>query len=392
MKQKWKLLIPDWGGLDNLWENRQPFCLWPVGNQPFIAHWMDRAVIENIENIEIYVSDRPTAVRDYLNGGAYWSRNVTVIPIQSDNKAPNEAIPIFGLPRENRIHASITSTSDLFKHWLELNRNWVQHIDEYELGIETPICSGGWVGPQTKIDPRAKLVPPFWIQGKCDVGAHATIGPNAFIGDNTIVDDNAIVRDSIVLPGTMVGRNTELDQVAVDGGLLIDIKRGCRINISDAFILSNLGNRIRKAPLIERLFAILLFVLTAPIVAISQIDWTTIEAHDGKGGAFVLKTGKSGCLLTRRWHWLKEVFKGRMRLIGILPRPLEWSVTEDLELEQRLKKVSPGFLSLSDLHDCHSTDDPNEWVHASYQALGGDKSIAKLIRNNFWRLALKRSA
>lgn len=392
MKKKWRLLIPDWGDLDTLWQNPQPFCLWPIGNQPFIAHWMDRAVVEKIENIEIFVTDRPSSVRDYLNGGAYWSRCVTVTPIPSDEKAPIDAIPIVGLPRENKIDSNLQNPADLYQHWLNLNNLWLKHIDEYELRIETPKCSGGWVGPQTRIHPSAKLVPPFWIQGKCDVGSNATIGPNASVGDNTIIDDNAIVRDSIVLPGTMVGRNTELDRVAVDGGLLIDIKRRCRVNISDSFILSELGDRIRKASLSERLFAMLLFTLAAPIVALSQMDWMLVEAHDGKGGAIALKTGKNGCLLTRRWHWLKEVVKGRMRLIGILPRPLDWSIAEDQELEQRLKQAPPGFLALSDLHDCHSPNDPNEWVHASYQALGGDKSIAKLIRNNFWQLAFKRSA
>jgi len=284
MKLKWRLLIPDWGHLDELWKNPDPFCLWPVGNQPFIAHWMDRAVVENIENVEIYVADRPSAVRDYLNGGAYWSRNVTVIPIRSDEKAPSDAVPVIGLPRENKVHSELENPSDLFQHWLHLNKSWVQKIKEYELRIETPIGNGGWVGPQTRISPSAKLVPPFWIQGKCDVGSNTVIGPNTCIGENTIIDDNAIVRDSIVLPGTMVGRNTQLDQVAADGGLLIDVKRGCRINILDAFILSDLGNRIRKAPLAERLFAILLFTLAAPIVALSKMDWTTIEAHDGKRG------------------------------------------------------------------------------------------------------------
>jgi hypothetical protein len=392
MKLKWRLLIPDWGHLDELWKNPDPFCLWPVGNQPFIAHWMDRAVVENIENVEIYVADRPSAVRDYLNGGAYWSRNVSVFPIRSDEKAPSDAVPVIGLPRENKVHSELENPSDLFQHWLHLNKSWVQKIKEYELRIETPIGNGGWVGPQTRISPSAKLVPPFWIQGKCDVGSNTVIGPNTCIGENTIIDDNAIVRDSIVLPGTMVGRNTQLDQVAADGGLLIDVKRGCRINILDAFILSDLGNRIRKAPLAERLFAILLFTLAAPIVALSKMDWTTIEAHDGKGGALALKTGKSGCLLAKRWHWLKEVFKGRMRLIGILPRPIEWKIEENQELEQRLREASPGFLSLSDLHDCHSADDPNEWVHASYQVLGRDKNIIKLVRNSFWKLAFKRSA
>ncbi len=327
-----------------------------------------------------------------MNGGAYWSRNVSVIPIAAGEKAPEDAIPIVGLPRSNRIESSLENAADLHRHWLNLNAQWLENIDDYDLRIESQRCSGGWIGPSTRINPRARLVPPYWIQGRCDIGANAVIGPNACIAENTIIDDNASVRDSIVLPGTMVGRNTSLDRVAVDGGLLIDAKRGSRVNISDAFILSDLGKRIRRTSLSERLIAMILFALAALIVALSRMDWTTVEAHDGKGGELSLKTGEKGCLLTRRWHWLKEVIKGRMRLIGILPRPLEWSIEEDQELEQRLREADPGFLSLADLHDCHSANDPNEWVHASYQAFEADKNIIRLIRANFWKLAFKRSA
>jgi len=359
------------------------------GNQPFIAHWMDRAVDEDIDSIELYVSDRPSSVREYLNDGAYWSRKVTVTPISDDEKAPDDAIPLVGLPRDNTIEAPISNSADLLEHWLNLNLRWLEQIDYYELRIHKRHESGGWIGPRVRIHPSATLIEPCWIQGDCDIGPGAEIGPGACLGENTIIDQNATVSNSIVLSGTMVGRNTSLDRVAVDGGLLLDTKHGCRVPIADAFILSDIGDRLNKAPFAERLIAMLLFIFASPIVALSKIDWTTLEAHDGTGGALRLKTGKNGCLLARRWHWLKEVFKGRMRLIGILPRPLDWSVENDCELDQRLKEASPGFLSLSDLHDCHNAYEPNEWVHASYQALSGDKNIRKLIRSSFWRLAFK---
>ncbi len=392
MKKKWRLLVPDWGSLDDLWRNPDPFCLWPIGNQPFIAHWMDRAVDESIDAIEIYVSDRPSCVRDYLNGGAYWSRNVTIVPVSADEKAPDDAVPIIGLPRHNKIEHALDNSVDLLRHWLSLNRLWLEQIDQYKLHIEVQHIPGGWIGPHVRIHHKAKLVAPFWIQGKCDIGANAEIGPFACIAENTIIDRNARVRNSIVLSGTMAGRNTSLDQVAVDGGLLLDAKHGCRVPISDTFILSDMGSRIRKAPFYERIFAILLFAIAAPLVALSRIDWTVVEAHDGTGGALKLKTGNKGCLLARRWHWLKEVFKGRMRLIGILPRPMNWTISLNQELDQRLKETSPGFLSLSDLHDCHSASDPDEWIHASYQALNGDKNTSKLIRHSFWRLVFKRAS
>ena len=209
----------------------------------------------------------------------------------------------------------------------------------------------------------------------------AQIEPNACIGENTIIDSNAIVQNSIVLPGTLVGRNTSLDRVAVDGGLLMDIQRGCRVNVSDSFILSDLAWRAKKATIGERIAAILLFAFISPLVALSRIDWTTVEAHDGRGGQLRLKTGVNGRLLCRRWHWLKEVFKGRMRLIGILPRPLEWDIENDRELGQRLKESSPGLFSLADLHGCHEASDANEWVHASYQALEAE-NISRMIRSN----------
>ena len=390
MKKKWKLLVPDWCSLDELWQNPDPFCLWPIGNQSLIAHWMDRAVDEGIDDIDIFISDRPTAVRNFLNSGAYWSRNVKVTPISTDDKAPDDAIPLIGLPHDNTVDSPIATSVDLLRHWLSLNQRWLEQINLYQLRVETPLTERGWVGPQVRIHPSAKLVAPYWIQGKCDIGAHAEIGPFACIGANTIIDENASVRNSIVLPGTMVGRNTSLHQVAVDGGLLLDAKHGCRVPITDTFILSNLGERVHKTSIGERLLAISLFVLATPIVALSHIDWTIVKAHDGVGGALKLKTGKNGCLLARRWHWLKEVFKGRMRLIGILPRPLEWRMEEDLELDQRLKESLPGVLSLSDLHNCHNANEPNEWIHASYQALSGGQNVRKLIRGNFWKLAFMK--
>lgn len=391
MKKNWKLLVPDWCSFDELWQNPDPFCLWPIGNQPLIGHWMDRAVDETIDEIEFYISDRPSAVRDYLNQGAYWSRKITVFPISDDEEGPDDATPLLGLPLDNTIDAPIADSSDLLRHWFRLNQKWLKQIDLYKLRVETAQVEGGWVGPQVRIHPKAKLTAPYWIQGKCDIGAHAEIGPFACIAENTIVDENASIRNSIVLPGTMVGRNTSLQQVAVDGGLLLDTKRGCRVSITDAFILSDLDNRIRKTAFGERLIAFFLFLIAAPLVALSRIDWTIVEAHDGNGGALKLKTGKRGCLIARRCHWLKEVFKGRMRLIGILPRPLEWTTENDHELDQRLKEARPGVLSLSDLHHCHNVDSPNEWIHASYQALSADQNVRKLIRGNFWKIAFMKS-
>ena len=390
MKRAWHLLLPDWSEFDRLWKSEIPFALWPVGNQPLIAYWMDQAVHEEIDAIILYTADRPSELRKFLSDGLFWSRELEVVPIRSDNEAPDDAIPVVGLPRANRLPAPIEGDAGLLKHWLHLNREWLENLDDYSLKIEVQHPAGGWVGPHTRIHPTAKLVAPFWMHGRCEVGAGAQIGPNACIGGNTIIDENAIVRDSFVLPGTMVGSNTTLDQVAVDGGLLLDSKHGCRVPIADAFILSDISDSIASASWTERFMALFLFCLLSPLAALSRIDWSELEAQDGRGGALRLKTGKRGWIILQRLYWLREVVKGRMRLVGILPRPIGWQAeTADKEVAQRLISTTPGVLSLSDIHDCHSPLDPTEWIHASYQALSADKNISKLVRSQIWKIAFK---
>lgn len=390
MKKIWQLLLPDWSEYDTLWQSDHPFSLWPVGSQPLIAYWMDQAVHEGIQHITIYTADRPSELRAFLNGGAYWSRPLQVVPIRSDDEAPEDAMPVVGLPSSNRLPEPIEGEAGLLQHWLRLNKEWLDTLEDHTLKIEVKHPSGGWIGPHVRIHSSAKLVPPFWIQSKCEIGPGAQIGPYACIGENTIIDENAIVQNSVVLPGTMVGCNTSLDAVAVDGGLLLDSKHGCRVAITDSFILSDISESIGSTSWRERLIALTLFCLLSPIAALSRIDWSELEAHDGRGGALRLKTGHKGRLIVRRWHWLKEVIRGRMRLVGILPRPIDWSTeTAGIEVARKLVATPPGVISLSDVHDCHSPFDPAEWIHASYQALSSDKSVSKLIRSQLWKLAFK---
>jgi len=390
MKKSWILFAPDWSQYDTLWESNRSFTLWPVGNKAYIDHWMDEAVNNGIDEIAIYTADRPAELREHLNNGLYWSIPVTIYPLQSDDKAPADAIPIVGLRQKNQTRAPIDSPAGLLQHWMQLNRDWLDNQNEYSQRVERKHPSGGWVGPKTRIHPSAILEAPFWIHGKCDIGPKAHIGPYACIGENAIIDENASVQKSIVLPGTLVGRNVSLDQVAADGGLLLNAKHGCRVPITDAFILSDIGNDLNAPTLFERIIAATLFVFLAPIIALNRMDWSLLEAHDGRGGSIELKTGNHGRLLTRRWYWLKHVISGRMRLIGILPRPLDWSSEADQEVTTRLANTRPGVFALSDLHDCHCSNEPDEWLHASYQALGAEGEATKLVKNNLWKLALKR--
>ena len=80
-------------------------------------------------------------VREFLDGGIYWSRTISVIPLPEDESAPDDAIPVVGLPQDNKIAARLDSPGDLLRHWLHLNLAWLGRIDEYELRIENQRCS-----------------------------------------------------------------------------------------------------------------------------------------------------------------------------------------------------------------------------------------------------------
>ncbi len=96
------LLAPNFAEIDTLWRNPLPFALWPVGPQSLLAHWMDEAVRLGMDEVKIYASDRPAEIRRHLEGGAYWSCKVEVIPLMEDAAAPAEAVRVDHLPGRRR--------------------------------------------------------------------------------------------------------------------------------------------------------------------------------------------------------------------------------------------------------------------------------------------------
>jgi len=369
MKRIQKLFIPDWSAWDTIWGSPLPFCLWPMGNQALLGHWMDRAVADGVDEVQIYTADRPAETRAYLRGGAYWSKAAKVFPIRSDDHAPEDATPLLGLPESNRLEPPMADPASLLRRWLNLNCQWLESLNDYDLTIERRHASGGWIGPRCRIHPAAKLNAPFWIEGWCEIGPEAEVGPYACIGKSSVIDAGAAIRRGILLPGTALGQNTQLEEAGADGGILLDIKRGCRVAIADDFILGKLDKGSGGVSWRERLFAAGLLALLSPFALAAGRSGETLRAHDGAGGTLALEVGKRGPLVLRRWSWLKHVARGRMRLVGVLPRPVGWKLEGNCEIERRLLQTAPGVVSLADAFGCHSPGEPEEWLHASYQAL-----------------------
>ena len=387
----WQLVAPDWSALDTVWKNPQPFVLWPVGHQALVAHWMDEAVRRGFETVELFVADRPAEVRALLEGGAYWSRRLRVIPVASEADAPADALRLTGLPGDENA-ALPGDGQQLLQHWLALQKRWLAQRDTSAVTLDTRHASGGWVGPQAKIHPSAKLTAPFWIGAHATIGAGCEIGPDALIGRNAVLDENVTVRQGCVLSRTYLGRHTELVNAAASGGTLLHFDRGCRVEIAERFILSPVAGDDRGASASQRLMAAALFLLLAPLAKLWCQSWEERVVPTPDGAPIRLRTGTAGPLWVRRWPWLAEIARGNLRWVGILPRAEEAWGLMPAELAAPLRASEPGVFSLADVHGCHDPADPEEWIHAVYQAQRADPKVTATVLKNFWRIAWFKTA
>jgi hypothetical protein len=385
-----RLLAPDFAGLDTIWRNPLPFVLWPIGPQPLLAHWMDDAVRRGFDEVEVYVADRPTAVRLALEGGVYWSRPVRVIPIASEADAPPDALRVDyfpGAPGE----AFSGDARGLLEHWFDLQKAWLSSRRDEQVAIDQRHPSGGWIGPHANIHPSAELHAPFWIGPNARIGAECQVGPNAIIGENSILGKDVEVEEACMLPNTCLGHNTRLCRALADGSAVVDWARGCRADIRERFILRPVVARVRGPGLLQRAAAAVTYGLLAPFARLwNPAGWTWREVVTHSGASIRLRTGLGGPLWVRRWPWLWQIALGRFRWIGILPRAAEdWKSVPDEVLHQ-IRSSEFGMFSLADLHGCHDPADPEESIHAIYQALQADSRSRKLVVRNLWKIAWSR--
>ncbi len=383
------LLAPDFAALDVIWRNAHPFVLWPVGSQSLLAHWMDEAVRLGVDEVQIYTADRPSDLRQFLEGGNYWSKKIAVIPLKEGAEPPEGTIRMDRLPAQPEPAPAYDSPTALLANWQEMQRHWLLKRSSESLSIDVEqVPGGGWVGALAQIHPKAKLTPPFWIGSRAQIGPSSEIGPNALIAEGCIIDSHVQVSESVILPNTYLGQNTRLHQAVAQGGILVDIKRACRVDIRESFIMAPVSTHRQAASILEKAAAFSCWLLLAPVAKCWRGQaWQEREIMDHKGEGLLLKTGQRGPLIIRRWPWLKSVFAGNLRWFGILPRGAsDWEHLPP-ETAERLKASPAGIFSWADLHGCHDPTAPDEWIHAAYQVLQQDDTVKRVLRRKTVRLA-----
>jgi hypothetical protein len=250
--------------------------------------------------------------------------------------------------------------------WLERNLAWLESREDHARLLDQKHPDGGWIGPRARVHPQAKLIPPFWIGAGAQVGARAQVGPGAIVGPRCIVETDAEVRDSVVLDDTFVGPHVGLNRMLADGGVLIDAKRGCRVEIAESFILASANRRGDRVPLRDRLLALTLW-LPAQLLAFGRAHGESRTVTTPRG-PIVLRERTSGPLLARRAAWLTSVIAGRLRLIGPLPRGEADCALLPADAANLLRSVHPGVFSVADMHGCHASGEGDEITHALFAA------------------------
>ena len=376
---------PDFAALDTTARRAEPFVLWPVGPRPLLAHWMDEAVTRGARSVRILSPDRPNALREFFAAGDYWSCAVEVLSSRPADW-PADADVLDHLPRTAAPNPPADAAA-LIRRWLELNLQWIRDRPEGGITIDQRHPAGGWVGPKARLHPAAVLTAPFWIGARTEIGARARIGPDVVVGASCVVDEDAEIVGGAALEGTYVGQHVSLRHKIADGGVLLDVVRGCRVEIGEDFILAPLADAGGRPGLAERGVAFGLALLGSLLAWRHGRETQVEEFLSHRASVVPVATGTRGPLVVRRRHWLYRVVRGHWRLAGLLPRAETAMAGLAPDVREALLRAPVGVFSLADVHGCHRAGEGDEWVHALFQAVPTGANAAKIVWRNLWRLA-----
>jgi hypothetical protein len=168
-----------------------------------------------------------------------------------------------------------------------------------------------------------------------------------------------LVTHSHLSAHAFVGPVTALENCWLDSGILFNLKHQVRLDQIEPHLVSTLENPAFVVPLKDRLHALWLsFRLGSRNPAA-----TSFETCDGR-----TLPGDPAAGLSNRAAWLPLVWQGRLPLFGVLPRTKEQLETLTEDWQNVLRHAPIGVFSYADSQGCHSPDDPDEAIHAVYQA------------------------
>lgn len=364
----WHLIAPHWEELDTIWRSPLPFPLWPVCEKPLLTYWLDEAVRQGVPSVSIEALDRPHLIRKWLDGSALWSRSIEVIS-RSGCGEGKDCFLMNGLPGQENL-VPVKTPKELMQRWYDLQVEALRRRSSGMIHLDHEYRPGVWFGPGVKAGQDVVFTPPCWVGSYVRIEPGCRIGPHAFLGKGAFLDDDVEVVESIVCADTYVGSHITLNRMAAQGGLLMDFERGVGVEVLDEFVLSSMGSKSLKPSLLERIIAVLLVM---PLTWVAKLMNQGMSPEGklyqlSRSRSVSLSTYTKGPLCVRRAEWLHMVAEGKLKIYGVLPRTEEDWKRLPPEAHSLLDKAPVGVFALSDLYDCHSAQEADEWMHAVFQA------------------------
>ncbi len=347
-----ELVLPDWCGLDTVRASPVPFALWTIGDQCLLHHWLDYAVNQGISTVHVFAADRPAAVRHVLEESALWPIQIKFTAIPTTAAAPATAIAVDWLPGAIAPPPPTTGW-ELVERAAAMDRAWLDRMaGEPDFHLVS-------IGFACKIHPAAVLHPPYFIGDEVFIGPGCEIGPYAVVGSGSVLSGTNLVAHSHLAANSFVGPVTALENCLVDHGILFNLKHQVKLDQIETHLLSTLKKTTANVPLKDRLLALLLFVRLGGARSSGQ----SFVTFDGRS-----LPGNPAAGLSNRAAWLPLVWQGKLPLYGVLPRSAAQFEALSPDWKNALRYAPIGVFSYADSQGCHSPADPEEALHAIYQA------------------------
>ena len=387
-----------------------PLVLTPFCGKSLLDHSLTELANKGYARVEIYVSDRPEAVRQQVGSGSKWGLEIAMIPTPKE-LTPREVLDqkqATGLktmlePSDIYLVDRIPLTHDeslfaSYPMWFKRLMDYLPTAAASQIGMSRRSPSV-WVGTGSQVASSARLIAPCWVGRNVLIADSATIGPNAVVEDQCFIDEKAVIENSQIAQRTYVGTSTDVTHSFAWGSQLLNWKTGNGLTIQDRFLLARLGvgeerERAFQPGLMEKLLALIAIVLTSPILILAAL-WLKLtkgQSFDQRTAIvpkriedesppsyFAYKELKTHSLRLRRLPRLWSILQGNMTWLGTPPLPPE--AGKDLVTEfDRLWLASPcGLASLGDCYQCIDPQNDDARAHATYFAVQADSATKMKI-------------
>lgn len=354
----WKLSLPDWEEIDTVRKDSAPFALWPVGEQALLFHWLDAAVDQGTEKVELLVTDRPLEIRQEINNASLWPIVIDVRCVSTTEHASADD-RVDRLPGTVPLSKEPANGWELLEHWFQIEQEWLKNFTK-ETAQYGHFAA---VGKFCEIAKDVKFIPPYWVGNFVSIGPGSTIGPSAVIEDGCVLAGEHEISEAHLSAHTYLAPHTELKQAALHGSTLYNFRHKARVSGLEAFLAT--GVQLPERPFTtrptikERWFALRLLLRLAKHGYTSETKFIDLQGHPRP----LLQDHSPQA----RGPWLKEVLAGRMSLFGITPRPESAVSSLPLDWQNVIRKAPTGAFSYADVVDAPDVGSEEEAMHCVFQ-------------------------